>query len=106
VALWLAVGLSVAIVSIAIGAYLAWVLAVNRRAGISGLYRRLRLTCPKCAGSFDYDLVPGGSFTAVRLGTRRYLRCPLCHRASVFPMTPDPTAPVRSTGPAAPPPVA
>jgi hypothetical protein len=43
-----------------------------------------RLTCPKCGGQFDYEFVPGGSVTAVRLGTSRYLRCPLCHRFATF----------------------
>jgi hypothetical protein len=57
------------------------------------LLRRVRLTCPKCAGSFDYEYVPGASFTAFRLGTSRYMRCPLCHRFAVFPMRNAPDAP-------------
>ena len=43
-----------------------------------------RLTCPKCGQSFDYDWVPLASFSAVRLGTSRYLECPLCHKWSTF----------------------
>jgi hypothetical protein len=45
-----------------------------------------RLRCPHCQGEFDYDFVPGMSFTAVRLGTSRYMRCPLCRRFGVFPL--------------------
>ncbi|MGA7476475.1 MAG: hypothetical protein WBW47_04570 [Thermoplasmata archaeon] len=43
-----------------------------------------RLLCPHCHGEFDYEFVPGGSLTAVRLGTSRYMRCPLCHRFGMF----------------------
>jgi len=43
-----------------------------------------RLKCPHCSGEFDYDLVPSASFTAVRLGASRYMRCPLCHRFGLF----------------------
>jgi hypothetical protein len=43
-----------------------------------------RLRCPHCQGEFDYDLVPGMSATALRLGTSRYMRCPLCRRFGVF----------------------
>jgi hypothetical protein len=62
------------------------------------------LTCPKCGGQFDYELVPGGSFTSIRLGTSRYMRCPLCHRFSVFSMKPSaaevPPAPGAEAAPA------
>jgi hypothetical protein len=47
-----------------------------------------RLRCPHCQGEFDYDFVPGGSVTAVRLGTSRYMRCPLCHRFGLFRLWP------------------
>jgi DNA-directed RNA polymerase subunit RPC12/RpoP len=43
-----------------------------------------RLTCSKCGKQFDYNWLPGGSFTAVRLGKERYMRCPLCHEWSTF----------------------
>jgi DNA-directed RNA polymerase subunit RPC12/RpoP len=43
-----------------------------------------RLTCTKCGKTFDYNWVPGGSFSAVRLGQKRYLRCPNCHKWSTF----------------------
>ena len=42
------------------------------------------LLCPHCGGEFEYDLVPGMSVTAVRLGGSRYMRCPLCHRFATF----------------------
>jgi DNA-directed RNA polymerase subunit RPC12/RpoP len=51
---------------------------------IKGLHFTSRLTCPKCHKEFDYNWVPGGSFSAVRLGTNRYLRCPNCHEWSTF----------------------
>ncbi len=43
-----------------------------------------KLTCPKCGKTFDYNWVPGGSFTAVRLGRKRYLSCPHCHEWSIY----------------------
>ncbi|MGD0028805.1 MAG: hypothetical protein ABSC91_07685 [Candidatus Bathyarchaeia archaeon] len=43
-----------------------------------------RLTCTKCGKTFDYNWVPGGSFSAVRLGQKRYVRCPNCHKWSTF----------------------
>ena len=52
--------------------------------GGRGFVQRSRLTCPKCHGTFDYTWVPGGALTAVRLGPSRYMRCPICHRWSVF----------------------
>jgi hypothetical protein len=63
-----------------------------------------RLQCPKCGRTFDYEFVPGASFTAVRLGTARYLRCPLCGKFSVFPLTgpAPPTSPGRPEGNAPP----
>lgn len=49
-----------------------------------------RVRCSKCGGEFDYQYIPGASFTAVRLWDRRYMACPLCHRWSVFRLK-DPT---------------
>ena len=45
------------------------------------------LTCPHCHREFDYDLIPGASVTAVRLGTSRYMRCPLCQRFARFDLS-------------------
>ena len=42
------------------------------------------LTCPKCHGTFEYNWVSLVAFTAVRLGSSRYLECPLCHEWSTF----------------------
>jgi hypothetical protein len=50
----------------------------------------VHLTCPKCGGEFDYEYVPGASFTALRLGSSRYMRCPLCRHFSVFSMRGSP----------------
>ena len=43
-----------------------------------------RLTCPKCGKTFDYHWLPGGSFSALRLGTVRYMRCEVCRKWSTF----------------------
>lgn len=67
----------------------------NRRFGTEGFVQASRLTCPKCGQMFDYHWVPGASLTAVRLGPRRYMACPLCHRWSMFDVwnaTPGPAA--------------
>ncbi len=58
----------------------------NRALGTPGVVSRARLTCPKCQQTFDYDFVPGASVTALRLGSSRYMECPLCHRWSTFDM--------------------
>jgi hypothetical protein len=43
-----------------------------------------RLTCPKCGKEFDYEWLPGNSFRVIRLGTKRYMACPLCKQWSTF----------------------
>ncbi len=43
-----------------------------------------RLKCPKCGHRFYYKWLPGGSFTSIRLGTSRYMRCPNCKKWSMF----------------------
>jgi hypothetical protein len=73
----------VVLVAILVGFY-AWVYRRNRARGTSGLITRSRLVCPKCGGTFDFDYLPGASVTALRLGTSRYMACPLCSRWSVF----------------------
>jgi hypothetical protein len=73
--------------------------------GVSvGITRTRHLTCPKCGGEFDYEFVPGGSFTAVRLGTSRFMRCPLCHKFSVFSLKAPPEGDVSAGTAAAEPP--
>lgn len=56
----------------------------GRGLGTRGVVRRSRLTCSKCGQTFDYDFVVGASLTSARLGTGRYMRCPICHRWSYF----------------------
>ena len=59
-----------------------------------------RLTCPECGRTFDYSYVPGASFTAVRLGSRRYFACPLCGKRSLFDLrSPVPAGPTRAEVP-------
>jgi formate dehydrogenase maturation protein FdhE len=91
----LTVGVTVGVIVVVIGSYLAWVLGANRRVGVRGLVRQSRLTCPKCGGAFDYAFVPGASATSLRLGRSRYMACPLCHRWSVvrLPGTVSPSPP-------------
>jgi hypothetical protein len=49
------------------------------------------MLCPKCGGAFDYAFIPGASVTAIRLGTSRYMRCPICQKFAMFKMTgPEP----------------
>lgn len=60
------------------------VLRRNRALGSPGIVSRARLTCPKCGQAFDFDFIPGASVTAIRLGSSRYMACPLCHRWSTF----------------------
>jgi len=46
-----------------------------------------RLTRPKCAGQFDYELAPGASFTAIGLWNSQYLRCARCQKFASFRLT-------------------
>lgn len=48
---------------------------------------RTRVTCPKCGKTFDYEFVPGGSLSAIRLGKYRYMRCRECGRWALFDIT-------------------
>jgi DNA-directed RNA polymerase subunit RPC12/RpoP len=66
---------------ITIGVILAAIYLASPR---FGLHYTSRLVCPKCGKTFDYEWLPGGSFTALRLGTKRYMRCPLCRKWSIF----------------------
>lgn len=42
------------------------------------------LTCPHCKRTFEYNWVPLASFSAVRLGKSRYMKCPLCKEWATF----------------------
>jgi hypothetical protein len=80
------------------------ILRRSRRVGNTGIIQRSHLKCPKCHREFDYDWIPGASLTAVRLGTQRYMACPLCRKWSLFdiyttmvartPSAPTPTDPL------------
>jgi hypothetical protein len=80
---WAGVILVVAVVGVVLLVYGLASLR-NQRTGRRGVGQHSHLTCPKCQGSFDYDWIPGVSFTAVRLGKYRYMACPLCHQWSLF----------------------
>lgn len=49
---------------------------------------KVELTCPHCGGHFEYEYIPGASASAVRLGTKRYMKCPLCSRWGTFDLHP------------------
>lgn len=66
----------------------------NREKGTHGFVQHSRLTCPKCQGVFDYGWIPGSALNAVRLGPKgRFMKCPLCHRWSVFDIWEAPVPP-------------
>lgn len=67
-------------------AFYGWVYRRNKKLGTPGIVMRTHLACPKCHQQFDYDFIPGASFTAVRLGTSRYMACPMCKKWAIFPM--------------------
>ena len=70
---------------VALVAVLLVALVLGRRGvRVPGLVNLSHLKCGKCGVEFDYRWVPGTSFTSVRLGTSRYMRCPNCHRWSTF----------------------
>ena len=45
---------------------------------------RSRLRCPRCNYEFEYRWIPLASFTSIRFGKKRYIRCPRCHGWSWF----------------------
>ena len=98
--LWLGIGLGVGIILVIL--VVLWIITrrLNRRTGNTGPVQHSRLTCPKCHQTFDYEWVTGAALTAVRLGSKRYMACPLCHKWSTFdvvgslmPASPPPPAP-------------
>jgi hypothetical protein len=51
------------------------------------------MLCLKCDQIFDYEYFRGVSVTALRFGSTRYMRCPLCGQYSRFNMTgPEPSS--------------
>ena len=75
------IGIIIAIVIIVVVVSL---MSVARRRGAGGAVLLSHLKCKKCNSEFDYAFLPGGSFTSLRLGNSRYLRCPVCHKLSIF----------------------
>ena len=78
----------------------AWWLAKARSrpvTGTKGIVRENTLVCPKCRGQFNYQFVPGASFTSLRLGRSRYMKCPLCGKWSVFKIVFNPPTPSDQT---------
>ena len=59
-------------------------MARSRRGAVAGPVQLSHLKCSKCNSEFDYAFLPGGSFTSIRLGGSRYLRCPVCQKWSMF----------------------
>lgn len=43
-----------------------------------------KLKCPKCDHEFVYEWIPGASLTSIRIGKSRYMKCPNCHKRSLF----------------------
>ncbi len=97
---WAVVGAGSILAVIAVVLF-AVVLRRVRRFGTRGWAERSHLHCPKCRTEFDYDWVPGVSFSAVRLGTGRYMACPSCGGWSYFDLY---GTIVRRPAPEAPPP--
>jgi len=56
--------------------------APKRKARKIGI--KIRVKCPKCKCSFDYYIIPMASFTSLRLGTHRYMRCQKCGKFALF----------------------
>ena len=79
-----------------------WWLARGRSRAVSGTHGVVRentLTCPKCNGQFNYQFAPGASFTSLRLGRSRYMKCPLCGKWSVIKIVVTPVMPSVQTSP-------
>ena len=94
---WILLAVGVALLVFIVG---VWWLARNRsRAvrGTHGVVRENTLTCPKCNKQFNYQFAPGASFTSLRLGTSRYMKCPLCGKWSVIKIIGPPVSPSDQT---------
>lgn len=77
-------GIIVSLVAVFIVSWFTYVYLRGRKLGTHGYVQRSHLRCPKCSREFDYDWVPGFSFSSVRLGKGRYMACPLCQQWSYF----------------------
>ncbi len=43
--------------------------------------------CPHCHYKFNYEFIPGTSFTSIRLGSARIFKCPNCKELHKFNIT-------------------
>jgi DNA-directed RNA polymerase subunit RPC12/RpoP len=43
-----------------------------------------RLTCPNCKKTFNFHWIPGATIASLIQRNYRTLKCPYCHRKSVF----------------------
>jgi hypothetical protein len=98
----IAIAVAVALVVLLVVFYLRVYLR-NHALGTPGLVSRVRLVCPKCHQTFDYDFIPGAAVTAIRLGTARFMACPLCHKWSTFDMVSNRLPATPREGPGTPP---
>jgi hypothetical protein len=77
-----------------------WWLARGQSRGVrgtAGVVRENTVVCPRCNMQFNYQFVPGASFTSLRLGKSRYMRCPLCGKWSVIKIVGQPAMPPYKT---------
>jgi hypothetical protein len=56
----------------------------SRQGSAGGPVQLSHLKCTKCNSEFDYAYLPAASFTSIRLGNSRFLRCPTCRKWSIF----------------------
>ena len=76
------IGLSVAAVVLAV---VLLPMALRRKGvRVPVIVQTSHLKCKSCGVEFDYEWIPASSFTSIRLGRSRYLRCPSCHKWSTF----------------------
>ncbi|MGD0719013.1 MAG: hypothetical protein ABSA15_05510 [Thermoplasmata archaeon] len=50
---------------------------------------KVPLTCPQCGDHFEYEYVAGASLSAVRMGWKRYMKCPVCGKWGTFDLRAD-----------------
>jgi hypothetical protein len=82
VALVIALGVAIVVVVAVTGS------AAGRRRGYSGMGGETIVRCSR-GHLFTTLWVPGSSLKAVRLGFKRYQRCPVCHAWRIVVPVPD-----------------
>jgi hypothetical protein len=58
-----------------------------------------RLKCPHCGKQFNYHWIPGATYTSLRYGNRRHLRCPYCHQQATYNIASTRIAKTKQTKP-------